>query len=73
MVMKKSVQKVMMINCMMMAKNQLLESAKISNQAFREAAIAKSKLCFPKKSMHMHKSSGRGLDEAIKSLKGKKL
>lgn len=63
----------MIINCMIMARDQLLQSAKITNEVFRNAVIAKSKLCFSRKSMHMHKSSGRGLDEAIKSLKGKKL
>ncbi len=42
--MRKSVEKVLYINCMFMARNDLMESNKISNDIFRRNSIERSKI-----------------------------
>lgn len=62
MVMKKSVEKVMMINCMILARQHLTLSGKISDEAFKKGVLEKGKTIMKGKSMQMHKSSSRGLE-----------
>lgn len=71
--MKKSIEKVMIVNCMILAKQHLMLHAKMTEDVFRSNAIEKGKVNHKGKSIQLHKSSSRGLDEAISSLKGKKL
>lgn len=73
MVMKKSIEKVMIINCMFLARQHLITQAKMTDEVFRVSMLEKGKINPKAKSMQLHKSSARGLDEAIRSLKGKKL
>jgi hypothetical protein len=61
MVLERSIEKVLIINCMMMAKRDLIDSAKITNQIFLQSILEKSKVQPQKKSIAMHKSAGRGL------------
>lgn len=59
---------------MHLAKRDLIANIKISQQAFIEGVLDNYKRTrkVNKKSMELHKASGRGMQEAIKSLKGKK-
>lgn len=59
-----------------MAKNQLLDNIKLTESAFLAQSrdkVQKILLTRKRKPLAIHKSSGRGIDDAIKSLKGKKL
>lgn len=71
--MRKSIEKVMIVNCMILARQHLTLHAKMSEEVFRSNVIEKGKATHKGKSIQLHKSSSRGLDEAISSLKGKKL
>ena len=75
MVMKKSTEKTLMINCMLMAQQDLLLNMKIGKEMFIGQTIEKSNKMLNKggKSLEMLKSSARGMEEAVSSLKGKKL
>lgn len=59
---------------MHMAKRDLMANIKISNEAFLSGVLDNYKRTHKvnKKSMELHKASGRGMEQAIKSLKGKK-
>ncbi len=59
---------------MHLAKRDLIANIKISQQAFIEGVLDNYKRTrkVNKKSIELHKASGRGMQEAIKSLKGKK-
>ena len=58
----------------MMARSEFVLCNKITTEAFVNRTIQKvKKESRAQKSMEMHKSSARGLEEAISSLKGKKL
>jgi len=71
--MQKSIEKVMVINCMILARQHLILNGNITNEAFIQGVLEKGKINPKAKSMQLHKSSARGLEEAISSLKGKKL
>jgi hypothetical protein len=73
MVMRKSIEKVMIVNCMILARKHLITHALTTEDSFTERVIEKGKATPKGKSMQLHKSSARGLEEAISSLKGKKL
>lgn len=63
----------MIINCMVLARQHLVTQGKVTDEIFKQSMLEKGKINPRAKSMQLHKSSARGLDEAIKSLKGKKL
>ena len=71
---RKSIEQVMLINCMLMAQQQLLTTHSITQDAFRHTVIEHSRKIASSncKQLQMHKSSGRGLAEAVSNLKGKK-
>lgn len=60
---------------MMMAQRDMISGAKISREVFLEEYKKINNKVANKsgKTLSMHKSSGRSLEEAKKSLKGKKL
>jgi hypothetical protein len=74
MISKNTVEQTLIVNCMHMAKRDLMANIKISNEAFLSGVLDNYKRTHKvnKKSMELHKASGRGMEEAIKSLKGKK-
>ena len=62
MAMKKSIEKVMIINCMILARQHLITQGKISDEAFKSSMLEKGRVNPKAKSMQLHKSSARGLD-----------
>lgn len=62
MVMKKSIEKVMIVNCMVLARQHLTTQGKITEEIFKEQILEKGKINPKAKSMQLHKSSARGLD-----------
>jgi hypothetical protein len=61
MVMKKSIEKVILMNCMILARQHLILHAKMSEQVFQSNMLEKGKINPKGKSMQLHKSSSRGL------------
>jgi hypothetical protein len=68
---KHSIEKVLIVNCMVLARQHLLTEHSLSQSQFLAGVLESRQK--QGKSMKMHKSSARGLEETIKSLKGKKL
>ena len=74
MISKITIEKTLIVNCMHMAKRDFMANVKIADEGFTLGVLESYKRTHKvhKKSMELHKASGRGVEEAIKSLKGKK-
>lgn len=64
MISKNTIEQTLIINCMNMAKRDLLSNIKISEQAFTQEMLLNFKKTHKinKKSMELHKASGRGME-----------
>lgn len=74
MISKNTIEQTLIVNCMHMARRDLMANVKLSGEMFIQNVMESYKRTHKvnKKSMELHKASGRGMHEAIKSLKGKK-
>ena len=69
---KRSVEKVMIVNCMVKARQELTLSGKITDEAFRKSVQEMAEREELVDCCKINKSSSRTLEEVIGNLKGKK-
>lgn len=70
--MKQSIERVMVLNCMLKAKQELVLSGRVTEELFRESVAEMARREEVNECRKINKSSSRTLEETIDSLKGRK-